>query len=456
MRKKIIVPFGTDNGVRNFLESKAFQELEKRHDVHFLVFEGVTRPVVGKHVHWIKNYDVAGRSRRRMFAFFASMKRYANRCTTFPIKYHETFYKQLPASRRYIMDVLTLPGIAETFISVNEALLKTSAVVDDVLNKIEPDLAIIPCAFNDAHSLDVLKSAKQKKIQTLMLMFNWDNVCTKGVLPFLPDYMSVWGPQTFKHAVDIQKMPANRIKVLGAPQFEVYRQPLSMSSADLRRLNGIPEGKKVILFTGMSRLTDEIGLLERLDNAVENGELPGAHIHYRPHPWKVTYPNEKNFFDCSFRHTTMDIQLKDHYVSVLKDVQYRKSQRNNFVPDYSYYPSLFAAVDGVISPGTTMGIEAMVMGKPVLVRGFDDEGEGANPDRFIYKYDHYDCWDKMPSVVVCRDRNDIVKDTRELLKLANDPKVSSSLKEEVKYIVDLDEHTFADRLNDYVESILKA
>jgi hypothetical protein len=398
--------------------------------------------------------DVKIRSQRRWLSFYISMKRYQNRCVTFPVKYRETFYNLLPPIKKGILNFLTMPLVAETFMKANEALLGTVESIDQAIDRVKPDLVIVPCAFNDCFPLDVLKSARKKGATTLLLMFNWDNVSSKGVLPFLPDYMTVWGPQTYEQAVKIHKMPSHRVKVLGAPQFEFYRRPAQMMPEDIKRKNGIPLDKKVLLFTGMSRLIDEIGLLERLEKAIESKELPDVHVHYRPHPWKVIYPGEKNFFDCGFKHITMDVQMKDHYVKLMSDLEYRQRRQNTFfTPEYSYYPSLFNAVDAVISPGSTMGIEAMVMGKPVLIKGFGDEDKTLNVDRMIYTYAHHDCWPKMPTSILCRDRNDFINDCRKLLDLAGRPDVASRLKSEVGYVVFQDQKPYAERLKEYVGEI---
>ncbi len=450
--KIILIALTSDNCVRNFIDSGAFVMLQKHYEVHFLVMPSVTKPIDLLRQHRL-DYDEMPRSRGRWRMFYISMARYAKRCITFPIKYIETYYLKLNWFHRLASSLLALPGFAECFTMLKEFQLGTVKQIDEVITKVSPDLVIIPCAFNDSYSLDTLKSAKALGKKTLLIMFNWDNVSSKGVLPFLPDYMAVWGEQTKEHAIRIQRMPDDRVIILGAPQFERYHMPVTPSRDEWRLANGLPLNKKIILFTGMSRMISEIDLLVELDKAIENKVLSDVHVLYRPHPWKAIYAKEKSFFDYDFKHVTLDVQIKDHYLRMFNDKEYRLNKKGMFVPDYDYYPALFNAVDAVISTGTTMGIEAMIMGKPVLVSAFGDDQEAGNPDWKILTYEHHLCWPMMSSVIHCHRRESLVDDCIKLIAMAYMPEIYRKLQREVRYVVDHNHQTYDKRLYEAVNNL---
>lgn len=455
IKKRILIPIDSNNGVRNFVDSGAFSALEKDYELHFVVLSYVKKSLPTNNCFRIGPEEVIKRSRVRTQSFFLSMKRYQDRSSTFPVKYHETFYKYLPLQKKLITNILTLPGIAELFLKFNELRLGTMADMDRIIESVKPALVIVPCSFNETFTLDCLKSAKQKGIKNLFLMFNWDNVSSKGVLPLLPDYMTVWGPQTQEHACKIHRMPKERTFILGAPQFENYRRGFKYTREEFRRLNGLLPDERVILFAGISRLIDEAAILAQLEEAIERGELNNVRILYRPHPWRTVSKTEKNFFDCGFKHITMDWQMRDHYRRIMSADKLSDEEQGAFVPDYDYYSSLFNAVDAVISPGTTMGIEAMIMGKPVLIKAFADEAFHFGADKMIHTYEHHSCWKRMQTPILCVDRKNFISDCNRMLKILSEPGSEERIKQEVQYVVFQDERPYAERLKACVENIMQ-
>ncbi len=453
-RKKILIPIGMNHGVRNFIESGAFDALEKEFDLHFLVSSSVQRPLNKPHFTTVSDAGVAKRAHKRWRSFYISMKRYQKRCTTFPVKYRETFYSRVPRRQQIIADIVTLPIIAETFMGLNEWLLGTERGIDEAISAVNPDFLLIPFAFNDDFSLDCLKVARKKKIKNLALMFNWDNVSSKGVLPFNPDYLAVWGQQTLEHAMDIQKMPSDRVFILGVPQFEDYRKPVGIDREAFRKAQGLPLDKTVILVTGASRFVDETALLQRLEEAVTDGRLQNAHICYRPHPWRTYYTWEKDFFACDFKHVTMDPQMSENYRLRKNAVDIKERQSKAFVPSYDYYPSLINAVDAVMTMGSTMGLEAMMMGKPIMVKAYPEDIPDTSHHHNVWYYAHHACWWKMKSVIVCDKKENFIDDCRRFLDMSRRGGIKELVKEDLQYVVYNDERPYAERLKQCVEGLM--
>ena len=445
-KKRLFIPIAGDIFIRNFIDSGAFSELEKNFEIHYLLSSTVTKKINSKNIHRIINDNVQKRTLSRYRTNYLIMKRHQKRSMSFALKYRGTFYRHLSFFKKTAFNFLSLPGVCETFVYFNEQYLTTLKEIDQILEQNRPDFILIPSGFSDSFSIDCLKSAKKASVPHLLLMFNWDNVSCKGLFPENPDYLGVWGDQTQEQAIKIHRMKPENIFILGSPQFETYFEHTQVSvemKKEILSKNKISGEKTVILYLGISRYRDEIALLTLLEDAIRLGHLDNVHILYRPHPWRELDPLEENFFDCQFQHISMDIQLKDHYIATKTQKNYNPK---TFVPDYHYPPQLLASVDAVISSLTTMGIEAMIMGKPVLLPAFPDDRFSFSVDSLI-QYDHHNCWEKFRDAIVCKEKILFIKNCQQLLKLAIDPDVSRRTKEDVKYVVFSDTSTYAQRLN---------
>ncbi len=452
-KKKVLVVLGDDFIVRNFVEMEALSELEKKYDLYY-----ITRRIVKQNVNPDKCFKVKTFSKERTYIRWrmniTSMKRYESRCKTFPLKSKELVYDYLSKWNQLKFDIASLPGIAEIYRAITELSLGTLKEVDQVVDQLKPDFMLIPSGFADSFSIDCIKTAKKKRIKHMMVMGNWDNACSKCVLTVMPDKLGVWGTQTKSQAIRIHNFSEKDIIKLGAPHFEVYFKQPKSSIIQIRNQNNIPQDKVVLMYVGTSKYVDEIGVLKTLEAAIERGALKDAHILYRPHPYRAAHNDKENFFSCDFKHVSIDFQLVDHYKRVLEDETYQQSKRKVFLADYTYYPSLFNAVDGVISPLTTMGIEAMLMGKPVLIQAFEIDGKRFSANKMI-DFEQHDCWGKMSTVITCLDKDVFIDDCKKLIALAKEKSTVTAIKEEVKYVVYSDERTYAQRLSDSVNDILE-
>lgn len=440
-RKRVLVPLASDLFVRNFVESGAMGALEREFEVHYLVSRLVKKKLKG-HVHEAHDDQTVPRTLLRYKVGYLSMNRHRDRSRSFPIKTRETMTNHLSLPKRILFELLSLPVIYEAVEKLIEWKLGRVPGIDAAIREIQPEFALIPSGFSDSFSIDCLKSVKGSKIPHLLLMFNWDNVSCKGVLPVLPEWMGVWGEQTKEQAVKIHGLPENRVLVLGSPQFEAYRNPPEETSRAIRESLGFPSDGKLLLYLGIQRYRDETALLRQLEDAIESGMLPGTTIVYRPHPWRNAIPSEKNFFDQGFRHLVMDPQLSEHYQKTLKDPVY---DPKSFVPSFAHATRLLACVDAVISSLTTMGIEAMMVGKPVLLPAFPDPKFPFSTDTLI-QYEHHACWERFTTAIVCGKQADFSADCARLLSLAESPGTAERAKKEVQYVVHLDDAPYSERL----------
>ena len=450
-RKRILVVINGLIAWRNFGRTGALAELEKNHHVTYLLASGTWELPEDKDTIRIAKDHVGYRTDVRYFLGWLSMRRYSGRSRTFPIKYRLCHYRGISLLQKLREAIFSLPGIYELYCQWREVCLSTLPEVDAAVAKHQPDFMIIPSGFSDSFSIDCLKAAKKHAVRHLMIMANWDNVSCKGVLSVLPQHLGVWGPQTQEQAHDIHRIPKKNIHLLGAPQFECHRTSPPQLGLQVRRQFDLPDNLHLMIFMGIARYCDEITILEGLERAITDGDLPTTHIVYRPHPWKTVYDGERNFFECGFKHITMDPELADHYRNQLTNPSY---QMKDFVPDTHHARNFMIAADSVISPLTTMGVEAMLLGKPVLLLAFADPTHDFNVSH-LYDYEHHQCWRRFRDALVCHQQSNLEERCVELQRVANDSKAGERVKEDIQYVVFNDEHPYSRRLCLLVDKLME-
>ena len=144
--------------------------------------------------------------------------------------------------------------------------------------KINPDLVIFPMQDSHILSFDLIRLSKKSK--SLALIDNWDNLSSRGTYSIKPDYISVWGKQTKKHAIKYHNYNSQKIFLAGTPRFEEYfklRNKKIKSTFPFR----------YILFLESFGNYNNTEFLDELDNIIKRNKIwKDLKIIYRPHPWQ--------------------------------------------------------------------------------------------------------------------------------------------------------------------------
>src|SRR5262249_38695570 len=119
------------------------------------------------------------------------------------------------------------------------------------------------------------------------------------------------------------------------------------------------------LYAGSSKGLDETRQLRHLDFWIASGRIKNCVVVYRPHPWRQYPPGETDFFEREWRHVVMDPSMIESY-------QRSRGGDRMYVElaDYEEAHVALSAADCVVSPMSTMLLEAAMHGKPVM--GFLD------------------------------------------------------------------------------------
>lgn len=444
---KIWVPIQSIVFFRNFVSSEALAPLAARHEV--LISPAVSdleRYPLPEGLHW----GPAITANIRRFRIRHAVQEFVmcglrNRCATFKLKIY-----RLPSYKRLLFRLFAHPWTAALLQRLSEAVLGSDPVLDRQVREMAPDCVLIPSSCEDSLTADLIKAARKIGAQSVVLVNGWDNLTSKGTLPVLPDKLGVWGMQAKDDALRVHQVPERRIYVMGAPHFDAYlnKETSLGADADIRSFNGIPAGKKIILFGGCLQPFDEIAVLRQLDRAIADRQIPDAHILYRPHPWRHARAHEDMFEPAEFQHVSLDQQVADVYLDVKR--RGNPALAKKFFPDLKYYPKLIQAAEFVISPLSTFVLESLLMGKRTIAICYSDGRHYFSADK-VSQYEHVQYLQNTPGILFCRNAADLPAYCREFLEPTDQATLYARIRDHLRYIIAPNEEPYAHRLMRLVE-----
>jgi hypothetical protein len=310
-----------------------------------------------------------------------------------------------------------------------------------------PAAIILPSSLHDCLTNDVIVTARAQAIPTIVLQTSWDNLSSKGIVAVPPDVMGVWGEQSVNHAVDLQGMTREGCVVVGSSYYERFFRRSRRSKGDARRALGLPPDGLTVLFGGSFRQFDEAALLRRIEDAIDAGSLPRMLIFYRPHPGRELR-EEANFFDFHWKHTVMDEEVAVVYRANLEG---RMISQNEFGYSLDRLADIYTAVDLTISPMSSIVLESLLFGLPVLGIGYSDGRNRWGPEK-TSQMTHFKELIAVPGVRVCQSPENMLEDLRTVLDWAADAATATTTREAARYFVDNGNVSYARAVLDLLHS----
>lgn len=308
--------------------------------------------------------------------------------------------------------------------------------LSEFIQKINPSIILIPSHAFEGSTFETIRLARKMKIPTLMIIDNWDTLANKTIFTFKPDFLGVWSQQQVEDAFRIKGMPKERTFILGAPKFTKY----------LKAGNSHPPSPypfKYVLYIGIAEVFNELGALKILDEEIEKRNLD-LKIVFRPHITQHARRCPDVFFEYDFKHVVLDTPARRYYKrSVYWDIS-SESVNPIYYPDHSYYLPLLSNMEFMISPQTTMILEASLANKRHYILSYDDGIHRFGPKfifdncRFLFGVE------RLPNVRMVRKLEDLRK--------IFDP--SDPLKEEVEPL-DVDYFISKENSANYSENLKK-
>jgi CDP-glycerol glycerophosphotransferase (TagB/SpsB family) len=262
------------------------------------------------------------------------------------------------------------PGIRKWYLGYESRFLE-SQEVGRILSTIKPKLVVstYPVTLSEAR---FLHTAKNKGIKTVSHLLSWDNISSKGHFPALADKYISWGPIMTGELKAYYGIDERDILETGVPHFDAHLnvKEKGESSEWIERIGLIPT--KPYLFFGMSapRFTPkEIDIVERLAQAVESDFFGDQmQLVIRPHPQNVT----GNLADLSWLKRLQDLRSERVVIDTPKVLETGINWSMN-AEDMIAMSNLMSGSSVVLNSGSTISIDALMLGRPVILTSFDGD-----------------------------------------------------------------------------------
>jgi hypothetical protein len=446
---KILVFIDHDIVIRHFILSGALGDLVRRHEVVFVFPEEGHRRV---------QLDPArlalGAPYRRLAVPSERLRLWQHLSLSHKLRWRAGRHaaaarrlerKMIGGKAALIFGALALPGLHMLWTEHLEQRVRRQdfPAFGHLLAEERPDVMLHPSVLSGLFINDIIAFGRRHSIPTVVAMNSWDNPCTKRGAVDQPDWLLVWGEQTRQHGIDLVGMAPERVAVLGAAQFDAFSEQPRVGRAEFCRRHDIDPGNAVLLYAGASKGTDEFADLRDLDDAIEAGTLRHVAIVYRPHPWGAGGKDGARIVKHPWRHVRLDCTMRQY----LEDLQ--RGGPSISTPDYRNTHDLLCAVDAVVSPLSTMLLEAALHGKPALCFLRD---AASWRFRWALSLRHFEEFFAEPAFRLERDAAQLTPAVLSLMKEARDPSTAARYRAAAASFVTSFDRPYAERLAEFIET----
>jgi hypothetical protein len=452
-RLRVAVLVEHDIVYRHFIKSSAFATLVEKHDVVFVFPEkgpnnkrlsiDLDAFELGAPVERVAINPARLYQQRRLFQVSQLIWR-----PGLEWKHLRALTRHMLGSRAArLYTVLALPGIFQLFRWWSEARMSRELVpMDGFIGRFRPNVLIHPTVLDGVFINDFVLLGRKHRIPTIAIMNSWDNPSTKRAVVGRPDWLLVWGPQTQNHAVTFMGMQTARAVPFGAAQFDIYRQPPRVTRDQFCRRHGIDPAKRILLYAGSSKGADEYNHLCMIDEAIERGVLSNLAVIYRPHPWGHGGHKGERLLDGAWRHVVIEDSMRSYLEGV------RAGSKPTYLADYADTHDVLSSIDALVSPLSTIILEGMMHGKPVLCfLAEQQEGESFNLQRDLV---HFEDMFADPTILKANGEPELVDALAPLIARVADRQGEMELRNACGHFVSAFDRSYRERLCDLVENVV--
>ena len=366
--------------LRNYLNKYVLDDLKKIADVKiivnakeindkkYLVHDSFTENSLNAKIHNIILTTLMFSNVNKSKSFYFRI-----RSRYFPQKIDKITFRSLARYLKKLMlfvffKIITYSNfISKIFISILKKFLTINKSFEDIINRENPDLVLMPTNGYFSFEVDVEYTLHKLGKKYISLIDNWDNLSTKTILIYKANHYGLWGDQNRIHAQEIQNISPEITTSIGTPRYEIYKNTTSKKLFSF----------KYVLFVGTSNKFDEFAVLIVL-NDIFNKLNTGMKIVYRPHPWRES----DEFPDISIlNNVILDPQMEKQYLS--------KSMSSEFQPELDYYTDLVGGAEFVIGGFTSMLIEAQLQKKHYVGLAHKEPNYSYSPREWLNAYTHF-------------------------------------------------------------------
>lgn len=312
--------------------------------------------------------------------------------------------------------------------------------LDDIVSRVNPSMIIVPAAVYGSLDLELARIAKRFNIPSFFLIENWDNLGGRMIYPYAPDYLGVWSHQGAEHAMRFRNFKEKNIFILGASRFINY---FNRERGDLSS----PYPFQFMLYAGSSLPYNELEVLHKLDSLISKYR-PDLKVIFRPGLVQHARNCPDVFFEYDFKNIILDIPARAYYK---KEAGHKVKDGFNpvYTPDMSYFPRLFANMEFLICPLSTMMLEGLIFRKRVYGLAHDDGIHWRNLKYLYTNYGHFRGIEKVENSAIIHRLEDLEKifTNPDELKTVESPV-------DIDYFISSDTGNYSSNLKKAVDTIL--
>jgi hypothetical protein len=260
---------------------------------------------------------------------------------------HNPMYKTIDLLQKTLWQVLVLPIWKKELMDI--------------------DSLIIPYSGHIGADFGTLVWSNRKVgKKVIAVQENWDNLSTKTFITEQPDLFLVWGNQSAAHLRSVHRILDIETRVIGSPRFHPYFSTSNLSKPSVSKHSGERVGLQkdsYVLIAGTGDGIDDASLVETVHFSIQSltKKLRSIQIVYRPHPMTRT---------------------KIEYESLISKIPNLLVDDGPNSRDFGHHHSLVANAILTINHFSTLAIESVISGVPVVIPLF------LGRDEANYRYDH--------------------------------------------------------------------
>lgn len=204
---------------------------------------------------------------------------------------------------------------------------------------------------------ELISAAHRLGIPTLGIVRSWDNVY-KGIRS-RPQHLAVWNEINKQEVIELEGYSPSRVEIVGAPQFDPYFAADTIwPRAKLAAHFNLDPSRPILLFATLGNFfpeLDETCWMDVLLHLIDRNEIAGApQIICRLHPW-----SRLEQFSKYAAHPAVRLSYAERYLPSLQWYMTRD--------DVVLMANMLQHADVVITPGSTVTLEAAIFDRPTLV-----------------------------------------------------------------------------------------
>ena len=457
--KRIGIFIEHDIMIRHFIKSDVFHYLRGKYEIYYIFPESHKRvqtdiSTLGLDNVYEIDIDLHRAYRMRRFYQLTVMKGIRKRKGS-DKEVFQIMYKQMLGYRsfrpsNYTIDWIKSSWLVYPFVKFfYKFWLGEFKSLRSIIEKLNLDIIVHPTVLEGLFVNDLILLGKKLNIPTIYLMNSWDNPSTKSTMLGNPDKLLVWGEQTKNHANEFLKCPKDSIVLSGAAQFEIYKKNPKTTRNSYRDSLGLRQDEKLVCYAGSSKGLNEMHHLKILDEAIEDS-VERVKILYRPHPWKAILEEEIPFFNNGFKHIVMDPFSKKNYMALLNKEMFQTE-----LMKYDHTNTVIKSIDAMISPLSTIILEAAMFGIPISIYLGNEEIDKGSFMNIASQRTQFSEFYDIIDPVICKNKNDLWLTIIQLLFLSNDDEYCSRLKKKTEFFHEPTTKSYGEILHDTIESIIK-